>query len=134
MKTSYDPIDYLLSQVSHLHHARATQLLEGLGLYRGQPPLLRALWEQEGLTQADLAERLKVTPATITRMLQRMERAGFLARQPDASDQRISRVYLTDAGRAIQSEAEAIFRQMEAETFAGRTAETPQAAICDNAG
>lgn len=112
-------LDFLLAQVSHLHHARATQLLEGLGLYRGQPPLLRALWEQEGLTQVDLAERLKVTPATITRMLQRMEKAGFLTRQPDPGDQRVSRVYLTDAGRAVQAEVEAIFQKLEAETFAG---------------
>jgi MarR family transcriptional regulator, organic hydroperoxide resistance regulator len=118
-----EPLDFLLGQVCHLHHFRANELLESLGLYRGQPPVLRALWEQEGLTHTELAERLHNTPATITKMLQRMERVGFLVRKPDATDQRVSRVYLTDAGRAIQSQVQAIWQQIETETFAGFTAE-----------
>jgi DNA-binding MarR family transcriptional regulator len=112
-------LDILLMQVSRLHHARAHQRLEALGLHRGQPPVLRALWEQEGLTHTGLAERLHVTPATITRMLQRMERAGFVMRRPDAGDQRISRVYLTEAGQAIQAALQQVICAMEAETFAG---------------
>jgi DNA-binding MarR family transcriptional regulator len=118
-----ETLDFLLAQVCHLHHFRANERLEGLGLYRGQPPVLRALWEQEGLTHTELAERLRNTPATITKMLQRMEKTGFILRKPDADDQRVSRVYLTEAGRAIQSEVQAIFQEMEAETFAGFTPE-----------
>jgi DNA-binding MarR family transcriptional regulator len=52
-------------------------------------------------------------------MLQRMESAGFITRQPDANDQRVSRVYLTEAGREIQTRVELVWRTMEAETFAG---------------
>jgi MarR family transcriptional regulator, organic hydroperoxide resistance regulator len=113
-----ETLDFLLANVCHLHHTRAHQLFESLGLYRGQPPVLQALWEQEGLTQTDLAERLRNTPATTTRMLQRMEKAGFIQRRPDAGDQRVTRVYLTDAGRAVQTQVETIFQTMEAETFA----------------
>jgi DNA-binding MarR family transcriptional regulator len=116
-------LDFLLAQVCHHHHFRANTLLEALGLYRGQPPILFALWDQEGLTHTDLAERLQNTPATITKMLQRMEKAGFVQRRPDASDQRVSRVYLTDTGRAIQSQVQAVRDTMEAETFAGFSAE-----------
>jgi DNA-binding MarR family transcriptional regulator len=125
MKQNPQPetLDFILAQVCHLHHFRANELLEGLGLYRGQPPVLRALWEQEGLTHTELAERLRNTPATITKMLQRMEKTGFILRKPDADDQRVSRVYLTEAGRAIQSEVQAIWQKMEAETFAGFTPE-----------
>jgi len=60
-----------------------------------------------------------VTPATITKMLQRMENAGFVMSKPDAEDQRVSRVYLTKAGRAIQTEVEAVWQTMEQETFDG---------------
>ena len=119
--TEPDTLDYLLAQVCLLHHARAHALLEAIGLYRGQPPVLRALWEQEGLTHTALAERLHVTPATITRMLQRMEKAGFVLRKPDAGDQRVSRVYLTEAGRTIRSQVQAVWHAMERETFAGFT-------------
>ena len=112
-------LDFSLAQVCHHHHFRTNTLLEAIGLYRGQPPVLFALWDQEGLTHTELAERLQNTPATITKMIQRMEKAGFVQRRPDANDQRVSRVYLTEAGRAIQARLQAIWDTMEAETFAG---------------
>ncbi len=110
-------IDFLLAQVSHLHHLRAHQLLEALGLYRGQPMVLRELWEREGRTHTELAARLQITPATVTKMIQRMEKQGFLQRRPDPDDQRVSRVYLTDAGHAVQQQVESVFQTLEAETF-----------------
>ena len=116
-------LDFLLAQVCHHHHFRANALLEAIGLYRGQPPVLFAQWEQEGMPHTELAERLQNTPATITKMIQRMEKTGFVQRRPDASDQRVSRVYLTEAGRAIQARVQAIWETMEAETFAGFTDE-----------
>jgi DNA-binding MarR family transcriptional regulator len=118
-----EPLDHLLAQVCRLHHARARTVFQAIGLYRGQPPVLQALHEQEGLTHSALAERLQVTPATITKMIQRMERAGFVTRRSDPEDQRVSRVYLTDAGRAIQSKVRRALRELEAEVFAGFTPE-----------
>ena len=119
--TEPESLDFLLAQVCHLHHSRAHALLEAIGLYRGQPPVLRALWEQEGLTHTELAERMHVTPATITKMLQRMEKAGFVVCKPDAEDQRVSRVYPTEAGRTIRRQVQAIWQAMEMETFDGLT-------------
>ena len=57
-QTEPESIDYLLAQICRLHHARAHALLEEIGLYRGQPPVLRALWEEEGRTHSELAARL----------------------------------------------------------------------------
>ena len=111
--------DLILANVSHLHRTRIQQLLETLELYQGQPPALRELWKQEGLTQSELASRLKITPATVSRMLQRMEKTGFIRREPDPDDQRVTRVFLTGAGRAVQEQVECVFRTLEAETFAG---------------
>jgi DNA-binding MarR family transcriptional regulator len=76
-----------------------------------------------GLTHTDLAARLHVQPATITKMIKRMEKAGFLERRQDPDDQRISRVYLTEAGRAIQSDVLRVWHALEEETFAGFTQE-----------
>lgn len=113
-----ETMDFLLAQICRLHYSRAHELLETIGLYRGQPPMLHALWEQEGLSHTELAERLRITPATTTKMIQRMEKSGFVLRQPDPEDQRLSRVYLTEAGRAIRADVQVIWAQMEAETFA----------------
>jgi DNA-binding MarR family transcriptional regulator len=109
----------LIAQVGRLHHKRAHTLLEELGLYHGQPRLLLALWREEGQTQSDLAERLHVRPATITKMLQRMAEAGFVERRRDSQDQRVVRVYLTDHGRAVQEQVRRVWEQMEREVLEG---------------
>lgn len=121
--TEPEPLDSLFAQICRLKHARIHTLLEALGLYRGQPSVLQALWEQEGLMHTELARRLQVQPATITKMLQRMEKAGFIERRPDLDDQRVSRVYLTDAGRAVRADVQQVWRQLEEEAFAGFTLE-----------
>jgi DNA-binding MarR family transcriptional regulator len=113
----------LIAQVCRMHHRRAHDLLEELGLYRGQPRLLHALWEREGRTHSELAERLHVQPATITKMLQRMQEAGFVQRRRDTEDQRVSRVYLTAAGREIQERVREVWRQLEDEALAEFTPE-----------
>jgi DNA-binding MarR family transcriptional regulator len=118
-KTESESIDFMLSRIGKLHRARAHTLLEELGLYRGQPKVLRALWEQEGLTHSELATILHVQPATITKMIKRMEKAGFVERRKDAKDQRVSRVYLTENGRSVQEAVKQVWRTLEEETFTG---------------
>jgi DNA-binding MarR family transcriptional regulator len=112
-------IRHLISRASDLKHRRVHALLDEVGLYRGQPPVLRALWEQDGLTQTELTARLGRSPSTITKTVQRLEKAGFVKRGPDESDERISHVYLTDAGRAIQPAVEAVWSRLDAQLFAG---------------
>jgi DNA-binding MarR family transcriptional regulator len=52
-----------------------------------------------------------------------MERAGFVERRQDTEDQRVSRVYLTDAGRNIRDAVEGVWRELEEQTFAGFSSE-----------
>jgi DNA-binding MarR family transcriptional regulator len=110
---------YQLSQVCKLRRARGSAMLEKLGIYRGQHFILFHLWEQEGLTHSELAERLHIRPATVTNALKRMERAGLLERRRDTADQRVSRVYLTPEGRAIRSDVEQVWWELEERTFGG---------------
>lgn len=74
---------------------------------------------EDGQAHGELAEKLQITPATITRMIQCMEKSGFVQRQSDANDQCIARVYLTEAGNAIRAELEAVWDRMEVDCFAG---------------
>ena len=119
MRTEHDTIDALLGQVCRLHHSRVRTLLKDSGVHRGQPKLLFALAEENGQTQSELVRRMQISHATMTKMIQRMEKAGFLRRERDAQDQRVSRVYLTDAGRALKSELIAISQHIGEEVFAG---------------
>ncbi|MFN2186231.1 MAG: MarR family winged helix-turn-helix transcriptional regulator [Anaerolineae bacterium] len=118
-----ESLDRLFAEICRLKHGRVHTLYEALGLYRGQPRMLRVLWDQEGLTHTELSRQLQVQPATITKMLQRMEKAGFVVRRHDPDDQRVSRVYLTHAGRAVRDDVQQVWRRLEEEAFAGFTEE-----------
>lgn len=82
-----------------LHRAFRDQ---GLDFTSEQWALLNTLWEQEGLTQSQLAERAYKDRPNITRMLWVLERRGLVAKQEDSSDKRCYRVFLTQAGRKLQ--------------------------------
>ena len=114
-----ESLDRLFSQICRLKHARVHTLYEALGLYRGQPRVLHALWDQEGLTHTELSRLLRVQPATITKMIQRMEKVGFVERRHDPDDQRVSRVYLNAAGRAVREDVQQVWLRLDDEAFAG---------------
>jgi DNA-binding MarR family transcriptional regulator len=77
-------------------------LAHGYDLTAEQWSLLSVLWEQEGVSQVELARRVGKNRHTITRMLGVMEKQGWIHRLPDASDRRCRRVHLTRAGRDLQ--------------------------------
>jgi DNA-binding MarR family transcriptional regulator len=64
--------------------------------------VLCRLWEEEGLSQVDLARRTVIDMPTLTRMLDVMERRELLYRARDDTDKRRSRLHLTPAGRALE--------------------------------
>jgi DNA-binding MarR family transcriptional regulator len=118
-----ESIGVLLSQICRLEHARAHELLDDLGLYRGQHRILHALWAQDGLTHTELAARSHVRPATISTTVQRMVKVGLVECKHDPQDQRLSRVYLAAAGRTAQAEVEQVWHKLEEEIFAGLAVE-----------
>jgi DNA-binding MarR family transcriptional regulator len=87
--------------VLQLHRRYMTKTLVERGAHPGQAFCLRLIGDQDGITQRDLAAELHVARPTITRMLQSLEKAGAVVRRPDEADQRLTRVRLTPAGRAL---------------------------------
>lgn len=116
-------VGYMLAHACKLHRQRADALLNEIGLHVGQEMVLCGLWEKEGITQTELAEYVMIQPATVTNMLQRLERGGFVERRPDSDDQRISRVYTTEKGRNIEEAVQEKWSQLEQEAFAGLSVE-----------
>jgi MarR family transcriptional regulator, organic hydroperoxide resistance regulator len=119
MEHPEQPLGALLVQVCRSHRNLASAMLGELGLHAGQEAILFHLFDQDGCTQSELADCMCLEPPTITRMMQRMERVGLIERRPDAEDARVSRVYLTAQGRALQNPVEAVWEQLEARTFDG---------------
>lgn len=112
-KPTSDSISYLLLQTCKAHRALAEKLWSEIGLHVGQDMILRQLWPAEGCTQSELADRLCVQPATVTKMLQRMEQTKLIERRGDPEDQRVSRVYLTDQSRALLQPYEEAWAKLE---------------------
>ena len=92
-----------------LHRQLMFKMLSEKEIYPGQAGCLWILGDDDGIAQRDLAKRLHVASSTVTVMLQKMEAAGAITRKTDEEDQRVTRIYLTDAGRARQKEMNEVF-------------------------
>ena len=113
--------DYIGFQIIHIYRAHrqlAEEAFGKLGIYPGQEMILLLLWLEEGIPQSQIAACIKVEPPTATKMLQRMERAGLIERRPDPTDARVSLVYLTERGRALEQPVLDSWKQLEARTVA----------------
>jgi DNA-binding MarR family transcriptional regulator len=94
-------------QVRDLNRAmqRALQgLLAPHGVAPGGWYFLRVLWEEEGLTQRELANRVGMMEPTAVIALRGLERAGWIARRRNPNDRRKIHIRLTPAGRALREE------------------------------
>lgn len=117
--TEKSKLGYRLFLVSRAHHNQASRMFGEIGLFRGQPQVLFKLGDREGITQSELAEKLELTPATLTNLLTRMEHAGLIERRTDHIDSRCSRIFLTEAGRVKLSQAVEQTQKMDKAAFAG---------------
>ena len=77
--------------------------LSHIGLTYSQYLVMMVLWEADGITVKSIAQQLHLDSPTITPLLKRLESAGFVNRQRNASDERVVNIFLTDAGRIIQA-------------------------------
>lgn len=109
----------LLVFVCRLHGTKADRFFEQLGLYRGQAFLLRVLSKKDGLTHSEIAEILEISPAAATKVIKRMEQSHFIVRKPDKKDERVSRVFIQEAGMAIVNRADDLFVQLNQIMFEG---------------
>jgi DNA-binding MarR family transcriptional regulator len=80
-------------------------ILEPLGLTHPQYLVMLALWESEPRSLSGLADVLRLEPATLSPLVKRLEAGGLLTRQRSAADERHLEVRLTEAGRALRTEA-----------------------------
>jgi MarR family transcriptional regulator, transcriptional regulator for hemolysin len=79
-----------------------------LGLTRSQWRVLSVLRRNPGIKQTKLAECIEVEPITLVRLLDRMQKAGWIERRPDPKDRRANGIYLTPKVKAIVQEMRAI--------------------------
>jgi DNA-binding MarR family transcriptional regulator len=109
----------LLAQVGQAFRSLTDSFMDQVDMHRAQGILLCRLFEKDGMTQSEIADQLAVQGATVTNMLQRMEETGLVIRRRDSEDNRLVRVYLTDAGRDKERAINQQFANLEEVIFAG---------------
>ena len=85
-----------------------TPWLKPLGLTYTQYIVFLVLWEKDGITVTEIGEKLMLDNGTLSPLLKKMERAGYLERRRCRTDDRVVEVTLTDKGRKLQEEAKEI--------------------------
>lgn len=103
---------------------------DALAAHDMTPPqlfMLSYLFQDDGQQPKELADKVSLDSSSITGLLDRTERAGYLQRRPDPSDRRALRIYLTEAGRTKLRELEPVLgevhERIQKEFFADKSPE-----------
>lgn len=95
-------LGYLVLDVSRLMSARFEDRTRSIGVTRAQWSLIAALVRAEGCNQAQLAELMQITPISLGRLVDRMQKAGWIERRAEPQDRRSYRLFLTSKAHAIR--------------------------------
>ncbi|WP_267874046.1 MarR family winged helix-turn-helix transcriptional regulator [Massilia polaris] len=87
-------------------------LLAELGLTYPQYLVMLVLWEQDGLGIGAIAEKLHQDSGSVTPLVKRLERLGYLSRERSSLDERALRIVLTQPGRELRGAAAKVTAQV----------------------
>ena len=93
-------------QIRYAYRIFVKALADELGPHRittGQWSALRVLWQEDGLSQVELAQRMMVEKASLTAVLKAMASEGLITRVRNSDDRRKVNIYLTAYGRRLKS-------------------------------
>lgn len=65
---------------------------------------LNRLWKKDGITQAELSKKIFRDYPFTTRLLDDLEKKGFVQRNGDPADRRVNRIFLTKKGKVFKYE------------------------------
>lgn len=82
-----------------------TPVLKPLGLTYTQYIVFLVLWEKNSLTVGEIGEKLLLDNGTLSPLLKKMEKAGYVKRQRSREDERVVVITLTEEGRILQEKA-----------------------------
>lgn len=98
----------IASEIMHISRRlfqRGARTMESMNIGVGQVPILELLKTNGTMTQRQIAEEIRVTPATICGTIKRMERTGLIRRTSMESDGRVTCISLTETGETLTEQA-----------------------------
>ena len=84
-----------------------------------QGRMLYVLWQGDGITISQLSAQTSLANTTLTSMLDRMEQADLIRREPSPKDRRALLIYLTDKARSLRGDYDRLSQQMNRRYYEG---------------
>jgi DNA-binding MarR family transcriptional regulator len=119
-------ISYVIARLERAVRREIGRLVGPKGLSVAQYTTLSILRSRSGLSNAQLARRLWVTPQSMNEVISALERGGLIERVPDSGNRRILRTALTQHGRETLAICDAQILAMEREMLADVSSEDHQ--------
>ncbi len=107
----------LFMEINRRYGMRCMNHIRAMGIQHGQMPIIMIVYENDGCSQKEIAEKMGVTPPTVNVSIQRLEKVDIVCRKRDEKDQRIMRVYLTENGKRIVQEIKEESKSVEKVMF-----------------
>lgn len=117
---------FLLTEAARLLRKLLDRRLHPLGLTRAQWSVLAILASRDGLSQSQLAEILEIEKTTAGRLIDHVEKSGWVERRPIPGDRRLWGVYLTERAGPLIAEVEKIVLSTRAEMLSGLSRQQQQ--------
>ncbi|WP_104665830.1 MarR family winged helix-turn-helix transcriptional regulator [Ensifer adhaerens] len=111
----FDALSLVNRKLRAVFDARVKE--RGLTLSRARA--LFALTKKDGLNQRELADELDIETPTLVRLLDGMEKQGFIERRVEVSDRRAKQVHMTELGRTVADEILRLADEIRAEVLQG---------------
>lgn len=113
----------VMHQLMHLSKYHAVRRMEDMELNPSQAGILFILKSHGRLSQRQLAEKIGITPPSMTVTLRKLEELGLVQKEPDEKDQRIVRIRLSGAGEECIEKLRSIMEEMEEILYQGFSVE-----------
>lgn len=116
-------LGFLIHDVSRLRRSAFDRCLKPLNVTRSQWWVLAYLSREDGMTQSQLAEELDLGKVAVGGLIDRLEKAGLLRRDADASDRRVNRVFLEPKSKQLIARMRKVSHQLNQQILEGLTEE-----------
>src|SRR3954453_23157118 len=114
-----ETLPFEIGETAHALRKAFDRRAVGLGVTRAQWKVLFRLDRRPGLRQIELADMLDIEPITLSRIVDRLEEAGFVERRADPADRRAWRLHVTAKAQPLIATLKRIAAEMIAEAVAG---------------
>lgn len=122
---SHEPPYNVLLLIKRLHLGTRRAFDEALttyGVTGPQAEILRHVWQCAGLEQRILQERLGITAATLTGIVDGLVERELIERRLSPEDARVKQLFLTTQGHAVGAELASVMQEIERRMVAGFSA------------